>query len=116
MRMDPSVFAATPEGVERVTSFLRTVYGWMCIGLLVTAAVAFAVVSSPALIQALVGNRLIFWILLFADLGLVVYLSARINALAPGTAAGLFLLYSALNGVTFSVVLLRYTGGSVASA
>src|SRR5918994_7125124 len=91
---------------ERVGAFLSKVYGWMFFGLLVTAVTAFAVASSPALIEIIFANRLVFWALLIAQLGLVFYLSARVDKIAPTTAAGLFILYSALTGVTSSVILL----------
>ena len=87
----------------------------MFVGLLITAVTASAVASSPSLVEALILNRAVFWILLIAQLGLVFFLSARVNKMAPTTAAGLFLLYSALTGVTSSVVLLIYTGASIAS-
>jgi FtsH-binding integral membrane protein len=101
---------------ERVGAFLSKVYGWMFIGLLVTAVVAFVISSSPALIETLIVNRGLIWVILIAQLGLVFYLSARVNKIAPATAAGLFLLYSALVGVTSSVILLVYTAASVFSA
>jgi uncharacterized protein len=101
---------------DRVTAFLRGVYGWMCGGLAMTGVVAFAVAGSPTMVRALVTNRLLFFGLIAAELGLVVYLSARVSRLAPATAAGLFLAYSSLNGVTLSLVLLAYTGESVANA
>jgi FtsH-binding integral membrane protein len=104
---------ASVRVAERVSSFLWKVYGWMTIGLGLTAFVAFAVAASPELLRALVGNRLVFFALVIAELGLVFYLSARADRLTPGTAAGLFALYSALNGVTLSVVLLAYTGESI---
>jgi FtsH-binding integral membrane protein len=85
----------------------------MAVGLGLTAIVAFAVAGSPDLIRVLVGNRLIFFALVIGELGLVFFLSARADRLAPGTAAGLFALYSALNGVTLSAILLVYTGESV---
>ena len=100
---------------ERVTDFLRAVYGWMCLGLGVTAFVAFSVAGSPRMVETLVTNRLLFFALIGSELGLVFYLSARVAKLAPGTASGLFLLYSALNGVTLSLILLVYTGASVAN-
>lgn len=87
----------------------------MALGLGLTAVVAFAVVGSPELLRTLVGNRLVFFALIIAELGLVFYLSARATRMAPGAAAGLFAVYSALNGVTLSVVLLAYTGESVAT-
>ena len=101
------------QTADRVSAFLWKVYGWMAIGLGLTAMVAFAVAGSPDLLRVLVGNRLVFFGLVIAELGLVFYLSARADRLAPGTAAGLFALYSALNGVPLSAILLVYTGESV---
>jgi len=103
----------TVQTADRVSAFLWKVYGWMAVGLGLTAMVAFAVAGSPDLLRVLVGNRLVFFALVIAELGLVFFLSARADRLAPGTAAGLFALYSALNGVTLSVILLAYTGESV---
>ena len=102
------------QTADRVSAFLWKVYGWMAVGLGLTAMVAFAVAGSPELLRVLVGNRLVFFALVIAELGLVFYLSARADRLAPGTAAGLFAIYSALNGVTLSAILLAYTGESVA--
>lgn len=100
---------------ERVGAFLSRVYGWMFAGLLVTAVTAFTVAASPALIEALILNRIVFWVLIFGQLGLVFYLSARVDKLSPAAAAGLFILYSGLTGVTSSVILLVYTGASITS-
>ena len=100
---------------ERVGAFLIKVYGWMFFGLLITAVTAFAVAASPAIIEIVFLNRLVFWGLLIAQLGLVFYLSARVDKVAPATAAGLFILYSALTGVTTSVILLLYTSASITS-
>jgi len=101
------------QTADRVSAFLWKVYGWMALGLGLTAMVAFAVAGSPDVQRVLVGNRLVFFALVIAQLGLVFYLSARADRLAPGTAAGLFAIYSALTGVTLSVILLVYTGESV---
>ncbi len=100
---------------ERVGAFLSKVYGWMFFGLLVTAVTAFVVASSPSFIEILFVNRLLLWGLFIAQIGLVIYLSARVHHVAPATAAALFLLYSALVGVTSSAVLLVYTGPSITS-
>jgi FtsH-binding integral membrane protein len=100
---------------ERVTAFLRSVYGWMCAGLAITAVVAFSIASSPTLIQAVVMNRLLFIGLFVAQIALVFYLSARVDRIAPGTASLLFVAYSALTGVTLSVLVLVYTGASIAT-
>jgi FtsH-binding integral membrane protein len=87
----------------------------MFLGLGVTAGVAYITASSPSLLQLLASNRILLFGLIGAEFGLVMYLSARVATIAPGTAAGLFLLYSGLNGATLSLVLLAYTGSSVAS-
>ena len=100
---------------ERVTAFLRTVYGWMFVGLGVTAAVAYAVAGSSAIMQTSATNHILFVGALIAELGLVFYLSARVQSLTPNAATMLFLLYSGLNGVTLSVLVLAYTEGSIAT-
>jgi len=92
---------------------MRGVYGWMCGGLAVTATTAWLVANSPLLTAAIFGNRMVFWMLAIAQLGIVFTLSARVDRLASGTATVLFLLYSALTGVTLSAILLVYTGESV---
>jgi FtsH-binding integral membrane protein len=81
----------------------------------VTTFVAYAIASSPTLIGTLVADRFLFLGLFLVQLGLVFFLSARVDRLAPGTATGLFIFYSALTGVTLSVILIAYTGASIAS-
>jgi FtsH-binding integral membrane protein len=109
---DRSFDAALPVE-ERVTTFLRSVYGWMCGGLVVTAATASFLAAAPAVVLAIATNRLLFWGLMLAQLGVVFVLSARVQRLAASTAALLFFAYSALTGVTIAFVLLAYTGESV---
>ncbi|HEY5973968.1 MAG TPA: Bax inhibitor-1/YccA family protein [Geobacteraceae bacterium] len=99
---------------ERSTS-MGAVYGWMAAGLGLTALISLAVVSSPALFNALFANRMVFFGLIIAELGLVFAISGFALRLGAATAAPLFLLYSALNGVTLSGVFLVYTGQSIAS-
>jgi FtsH-binding integral membrane protein len=108
-------FTASPALEERVTTFLRAVYGWMCGGLAVTALTASFIASSPTLVTAIATNRLLFWALIIGQLGIVLVLSSRVQHLAASTAALLFVAYSALTGVTISFVLLAYTGESVAT-
>jgi len=110
-----SAFQPVAASAEKVTAFLRSVYGWMFVGLGITAAVALSVAASPGLQQAIFANRLVFFGLIIAELGLVFFLSARVQKLAPATAAMLFIAYSALNGATLSFIFLAYTGASIAS-
>jgi FtsH-binding integral membrane protein len=110
----PSAFPIPAEiSSERVTAFLQKVYGWMFLGLAVTAVVASTVAGSPALIQHIFSNQFLYFGLILAELGLVFYLSAKVQTLAPNVAMTLFVVYSALNGVTLSFILLVYTGESI---
>lgn len=79
MSWNQSSYASADVRDVRVTAFLSKVYGWMFLGLLLTAGTAVAVASSPALINTLILNRGLFWIMIFAQLGLVLYLSVRVN-------------------------------------
>jgi FtsH-binding integral membrane protein len=115
MSWNQSSYASPEVRDVRISAFLSKVYGWMFLGLLITAGTALAVASSETLVTTLILNRFLFWILLFAQLGVVFYLSARVDKMAPATAAGLFMLYSAMVGVTTSVILLMYTGASIVS-
>ncbi|OLN29660.1 putative membrane protein [Desulfovibrio sp. DV] len=106
----------TQSRVEVVNAFMRGVYGWMSLGLLVTAAASVFVVSSPALMQTVFSNSIVFYGLIIAELALVVGLSAAINRLSAGTASALFMLYSALNGVTLSSIFIIYTQATIFKA
>jgi uncharacterized protein len=97
------------------TGVMRGVYGWMGAGLAVTAFFSLLTVSSPALLQAILGNRILFYALVFGELGLVIGISGAINRISAGTATLLFLAYAALNGVTMSTIFVAYTSSSIAS-
>jgi len=92
---------------ETFAAISRRVYFWMALGLSVTAGTAAFVSVSP-LFQVLVGQTLIFFVLMIAELGLVIWLSRGINRLAPTSAMLLFFVYVALNGITFSVLFVVY--------
>jgi uncharacterized protein len=106
----------TAESAERTRVFFRTVYAWMFGGLLVTALAAMWVVASPAMQQLVLANRMVFFGLLIAELGLVMYLNFAIHKMSPAAAASAFLVYSLLNGLTLSVIFFVYTQGSIARA
>lgn len=106
----------TQSRVEVVNAFMRGVYGWMCLGLLLTAAASAFTVSSPALMQAIFGNQILFFGLIIVEFGLVLGISAAINRLSAGTASGLFLLYSALNGITLAAIFAVYAKAVIINA
>lgn len=98
----------------QITLF-RSVYVWMTLALVITAFVAMYVAKSYTLLAAIAQNSLLFWGLLIAEIGVVWYLSARINSISFTKATVLFILYSILNGVTLSFIFAIYTAASIAS-
>ena len=99
----------------RVNSFIRSVYNWMAIGLGITGFVAYYVANTESLQQLIFGNRILFFGLIIAEFGLVIAISARIQKMQASTATALFVLYSALNGATLSMIFLIYTASSITS-
>jgi FtsH-binding integral membrane protein len=99
----------------QVNSFIRNVYNWMAIGLGITGFVAYYVAHTPALAQMIFSNQILFFGLIIAELGLVIAISARIQKMQASTATALFVLYSALNGATLSMIFLIYTASSITS-
>jgi FtsH-binding integral membrane protein len=94
--------------------FMSGVYGWMTSGLCVTGVVAWNVSGNPEMVQAIFGNRLLFWALIIAQLGAVAALSWLINRINGLTATVIYFLYAALTGLTLSSIFLAYTGSSIA--
>lgn len=97
---------------NKQTNFLKGVYLWMFIGLLVSAAVAY-LVANTYLIVYIILNLWVFWVLVIAELLLVVFLSARVWKMEPSTAKIMFIIYSALSGATLSLIFLAYTTSSI---
>lgn len=95
-------------------ALMRKVYVWMTLALVITGICAYGVATSPALMQLVFGNSAAIWVLFIAELGLVFYTTARINRLSLSTATTLFIIYSALNGVTLSAIFVVYTTASIA--
>jgi len=98
------------EGLQ-LNAVMRNVYGWMTMGLLVTAAVALAVSNS-----GFFPGQGMFIIAIFAQLGIVLGLSWAIERISATTAGMLFFVYSALTGFTFSIFFLVFSLGSIAAA
>lgn len=96
--------------------FMTRVYQWMTIGVLLTSLIAGLIGRNSELVQTIMMNKAIFWIIIIAQIGIVFSIGGFINKISSTTATGLFLLYSALTGVTFSVIFLAYTATSIQSA
>ena len=98
-----------------VSEFLSRVFLWMALGLAVSAAGSWWLLSQPGLFMAVVKNQWIFFGLVIAELVLVFWLSAAAMTMGTGLATLLFFAYSFLNGVTLSPLFVVYTGSSILS-
>lgn len=110
----PAAVHARTLAQERAAAFLRRVYWWMTVGLAVTGVAAWLVANSAGLQRLIFGNSLVFFGLIIAELVLVFSLSARVERMSVEGASATFLIYSLLNGLTLSAILLSYTQSSVA--
>lgn len=111
-RSNGSIVERAGSGIQ---AYMAQVYGWMTCGLLLTAVVAWYAANTPSIIFALQSNQILFFGLIIAQLGLVFVISGMVNRLSGTAATSLFMLYSALTGLTLSSILIMYTGASIAS-
>jgi FtsH-binding integral membrane protein len=105
-----------PSGDESV--YFRDVFGWMACGLLITAGVSAAIGHSSAEMHALFdtsGGKALFFGAFIVELILVVSLASLTRHMGALEAGALFVVYAALNGLTFSVIFTLYTTRSIFS-
>ena len=87
------------------------IFFWMFIGLAITFGVGYYVSINENMLYNVFSKY--YWILIIAELGTVIWLSARINKMQPTTAKILFCVYSFLTGLTFSSIFVLYQMTSI---
>tara|TARA_B100000989_G_scaffold291762_1_gene266684 strand:+ start:1677 stop:2420 length:744 start_codon:yes stop_codon:yes gene_type:complete len=108
-------------------AYMLGVYNHMTTALLLTGFFAYATkmlatTTGPdgkiylTQLGSLLFNTPLQWVVMLAPLGMVFWLSARIQAMSAGKARNMFYLYGAMMGVALSSILIAYTGASVARA
>lgn len=95
-------------------AFVRRVFNWMALGLAATAITALYAVNS-GIVFSLLSSPLTIILLIVAELGLVIALTAAINRIESSTAILMFFAYAILNGLTICTIFLVYTKASIAS-
>lgn len=95
--------------------FIKKVYGWMSLGLVLTALTSFFVLSNETILRAIFQNIWVFYGLLILEILVVIFLSSTINKISASIAQATFVFYSILNGLTLSVVFFAYTGASIST-
>jgi FtsH-binding integral membrane protein len=98
---------------EGLRTYMLRVYNYMVTGLALTGAVAFIVASTPAVFNAIFGTGLA-WVVILAPLGLVFFLSARINKMSAAAAQITYWVFASLMGLSLASVFVIYTGESIA--
>jgi uncharacterized protein len=98
---------------ESRRAFMARVYGWMFAGLTVTGVVALIVASNKPLVEGIARS---WWVFGLVQFGLVMALSAMAHRLSAAVAGALFLAYSVLTGLTFSLLFYVYTQQSIGTS
>ncbi|MFN3781779.1 MAG: Bax inhibitor-1 family protein [Candidatus Kapaibacteriota bacterium] len=111
MQNDISSFTS-PSLELALQGYIRKTYLWMMGGLLISGVTAY-LASHTLLAFYLIVTPMLFYLIIFAELGLVWYLSSRVMKLQGSTAGLLFILYSFLNGLTLSIIFLVYVESSI---
>ena len=92
---------------------MNKVYGLMSVAMIITGAVAWAVGTSPAMLQVIFGSPL-KWVVMFAPLAMVFAFGAMINKLSVAAAQLFFYVYAAAFGLSLSFIFAVYSGVSIA--
>lgn len=98
-----------------VSSAMKQVYLKMTLGLIVTGIVSWLCAGSAAYWQFLTTHSWVMWVLMIAEFGLVMGISAGIQKLSNAAASGLFYLFAVVNGLMLSTIFLAYSLGSIAT-
>lgn len=110
--------AILPQSTLTLTqrnTLVRSVYNWMMLGLFVSGITAFFTIHSESMLQLIYGNPITIWILLIGELGLVFAITGAVGSMSAATASLLFVIFSVLNGLTLSSILLIYTAESIST-
>lgn len=98
-----------PTHYARESNLMYRVYAWMCLALSITAATAYYVSTNATILNALFRSPVIPWVLIIAQIGLVLILSTMIARMSFEMALGLFILYSISVGLSLSALFVVYT-------
>src|SRR5215469_8535286 len=98
---------------EGLRAYMLKVYNYMGLGLGLTGIVAFLVGTNATAMQAIFGTPLA-WVVMLAPLGMVLFLSFRIQQMSVSTAQISFWIYAALMGLSISFIFLLYRETSIA--
>ena len=91
---------------------LPQVFGWMFVGLMVTFISAYIVSINTNMLENIYSGSF-YWIFVVVELGLAIWLSARIHKMSGTTATILYLIYTFITGLTLSFIFVAYKMASI---
>lgn len=97
-----------------VSRVMKSVYFKMTLALVVTAFVSLFCSSSMSYLYWIAQHSWAMWVLVIAEFGIVIGVSAGINKLSSTTASLLFYLFAVINGLLLAPVFIVYTDTSIA--
>lgn len=97
---------------QGLRDYMISVYNQMSAGLAISGVIAYTISSVPTLTALFLGGPQA-WVFLLAPLGLVFWLSWKINSLSVSAARTAFYVYAALMGVSLSTLFMVYELGSI---
>ena len=109
-----SVTTREAEVSAAFPALMRKVYVWMTFALAITGITAYLVATNETLLTLIYSHQAVMWVLVIAELAVVIGVTAAINKLSLPVATLLFVVYSVLNGALFSSIFLVYTMASIA--
>ena len=95
-----------------LNSFINRVFGWMFAGLAATGAISWYLGTYQA--EKVMQYRSFYWLLVLAEFGVVIALSAGIRKFSSMAASLLFMIFAVLNGVTLSWIFIAYSTDVIA--
>jgi FtsH-binding integral membrane protein len=104
------------EAVSENATFMSRVYLWMTAGVLISGLTAYSVSLNMDMVLRIAQNKGIFFGLIIFQLIAVVALSAMVQRMSVWMASAVYAIYATLVGLTFSVLFLEYTLGSLSLA
>ena len=112
---------STHDSVSTGTSrnFLSNVFAWMFLALLISAISSLVFAFNPSLISMLMNMQTgsmspLGMVIIFSPLAFVLIMSFGYNKLSFSALLILFLVYSAITGISLSFIFLAYTSSSIA--
>ncbi len=111
-----TTFSRAADGAvidEGLRTYMLRVYNYMASGLALTGLVAYMVANTPVLMNAIFGTPL-FWVVLLAPLGMVMFLGAKIRTMSVGAAQTTFWVFAILMGMSLATIFVVYTQTSIA--